>query len=201
MPIQLNCGHPAIQHSHLWSRAAQHWPSVVEASQAQLAKVESPTAGYSADFERERERADRLIAELLRATDSQPRKRWPGLSARMPGMGIEHHLLRRAGRLVQTAFGCGMAVATPLPRSALRFDVAKAAPGTAVIQAQTAAVSLRAPSATLYSLFLGARRYSPLRRPCLTVPCFLRRERTMVMVLRDLVKCHRSGGDLNHFVG
>jgi hypothetical protein len=36
--------------------------------QAELAKVESPAAGHSADFERERERADRLMAELLRAT-------------------------------------------------------------------------------------------------------------------------------------
>jgi hypothetical protein len=40
----------------------------VEASQAELAKVESPAAGHCADFERERERADRLMAELLRAT-------------------------------------------------------------------------------------------------------------------------------------
>ena len=38
----------------------------VEASQAELAGVESPAVGHSADFEREREL--RLIAELLRAT-------------------------------------------------------------------------------------------------------------------------------------
>jgi hypothetical protein len=33
-----------------------------------LAKVEALAAGYRADFERERERADRLMSELLRAT-------------------------------------------------------------------------------------------------------------------------------------
>ena len=40
----------------------------VEALQAELAKVEASAAGHRADFERERERADRLMAELLRAT-------------------------------------------------------------------------------------------------------------------------------------
>jgi hypothetical protein len=36
--------------------------------QAELAKVEALAVGHRADFERERERADRLMAELLRAT-------------------------------------------------------------------------------------------------------------------------------------
>jgi hypothetical protein len=36
--------------------------------QTELAKVEASAAGHRADFERERERADRLMAELLRAT-------------------------------------------------------------------------------------------------------------------------------------
>jgi hypothetical protein len=40
----------------------------VEALQAELAKVEASAAGHRADFERERERADRLMAELLKAT-------------------------------------------------------------------------------------------------------------------------------------
>jgi hypothetical protein len=40
----------------------------VEALQAERAKVEASAAGHRADFEREREHADRLMAELLRAT-------------------------------------------------------------------------------------------------------------------------------------
>jgi hypothetical protein len=40
----------------------------VEALQAELAKVEASAAGHRADFERERERAESLMAELLRAT-------------------------------------------------------------------------------------------------------------------------------------
>jgi hypothetical protein len=40
----------------------------VEALQAELAKLEASAAGHRADFERERERADRLMAELLGAT-------------------------------------------------------------------------------------------------------------------------------------
>ena len=40
----------------------------VEALQAELAKVEALATGHRADFERERERADLLMAELLRAT-------------------------------------------------------------------------------------------------------------------------------------
>jgi hypothetical protein len=40
----------------------------LEALQAELTKVEALAAGHRADFERERERTDRLMAELLRAT-------------------------------------------------------------------------------------------------------------------------------------
>jgi hypothetical protein len=36
--------------------------------QAEIARLEATAAGHRADFERERERADRLIAEVLRAT-------------------------------------------------------------------------------------------------------------------------------------
>src|SRR5208337_3213985 len=49
-------------------RAALRAKARVEALQAELAKVEASAAGYRANFERERERADRLMAELLRAT-------------------------------------------------------------------------------------------------------------------------------------
>lgn len=36
--------------------------------QAELAKLEATATGHRADFERERERADRLVTELLKAT-------------------------------------------------------------------------------------------------------------------------------------
>jgi hypothetical protein len=40
----------------------------VEALQAELAKVEAVAGGHRVDFERERDRADKLMAELLRMT-------------------------------------------------------------------------------------------------------------------------------------
>ena len=40
----------------------------VAALQAEVARLEATAAGHRGDFERERERADRLIAELLQAT-------------------------------------------------------------------------------------------------------------------------------------
>lgn len=40
----------------------------VEALQAELAKIEAMAGGHRADFERERDRADKLMAELLRMT-------------------------------------------------------------------------------------------------------------------------------------
>src|SRR5712691_7499320 len=42
--------------------------SRVEELEAALAKVEALASDHRADFERERERADRLMAEMLRAT-------------------------------------------------------------------------------------------------------------------------------------
>jgi hypothetical protein len=57
MPARSPAGDPAI---------AATLKARVEALQAELAKVEASAAGHRADFERER--ADRLMAELLRAT-------------------------------------------------------------------------------------------------------------------------------------
>jgi hypothetical protein len=56
-----------------WSPAGEHPVTAtlklrVEALEAELAKVEASAAGHRADFERERERAERLMTELLRAT-------------------------------------------------------------------------------------------------------------------------------------
>src|SRR3954467_2219014 len=40
----------------------------IAALQAEITRLEATAAGHRADFERERERADRLMVELLRAT-------------------------------------------------------------------------------------------------------------------------------------
>jgi chromosome segregation ATPase len=40
----------------------------IETLQAEIARLEATAAGHRADFEHERERADRLMTELLRAT-------------------------------------------------------------------------------------------------------------------------------------
>ena len=64
-----------IEHKALPSRSpAGHHPGVallkarIEALQAELAKVEASAGGHRADFERERDRAERLMAELLKST-------------------------------------------------------------------------------------------------------------------------------------
>lgn len=40
----------------------------IEALEAELAKLETTSAGHRADFERERDRAERLVSELLKLT-------------------------------------------------------------------------------------------------------------------------------------
>jgi len=64
-----------IEHKPLPARSPPDHPSVVETLQTQitaleteLAKVEAAAAGHRADFERERDRADKLLSEVLRAT-------------------------------------------------------------------------------------------------------------------------------------
>jgi hypothetical protein len=47
---------------------AAHWATKVLALQAEVARLEASAAGHRADFERERERAERLMVELLHAT-------------------------------------------------------------------------------------------------------------------------------------
>lgn len=45
----------------------------IEASQTEIVQLEARTAGYGANFERERERAERLMVEVLQATaDAMP---------------------------------------------------------------------------------------------------------------------------------
>lgn len=61
-------------------RAADIVPFVenVEASQTEFVQLEARAAGYGADFERERERAERLTAKVLQATaETMPPERPP----------------------------------------------------------------------------------------------------------------------------
>ena len=51
------------------------WTTMVAALHVEIAQLEASAAGHRADFERERERADRLMAELSRRP---PRPRPPG---------------------------------------------------------------------------------------------------------------------------
>jgi hypothetical protein len=59
LPTRSQLGHPSV---------AEILQARIEVLQAELAKVEAAAAGHRADFERERDRADKLLSEVLRAT-------------------------------------------------------------------------------------------------------------------------------------
>jgi DNA repair exonuclease SbcCD ATPase subunit len=65
----------------------------IEALQAEIARLEASAASHRADFERERERADRLMVELLQATAETTAAR--EATARLEG---EVAALRTGGR-------------------------------------------------------------------------------------------------------
>jgi len=65
----------------------------IEALQAEIARLEASAASHRADFERERERADRLMVELLQATAETTAAR--EATARLEG---EVATLRTGGR-------------------------------------------------------------------------------------------------------
>ena len=65
----------------------------IEALKAEIARLETSAAGHRADFERERERADRLMVELLQATAETTAAR--EATARLEG---EVAALRTGGR-------------------------------------------------------------------------------------------------------
>ena len=64
-----------INHKPMATRSSPVHPVIaglkarVEALQTELAKVEAAAAGHRADFERERQRAEELVSELLGAID------------------------------------------------------------------------------------------------------------------------------------
>ena len=85
--------------------------SKIEALQAEITRLEARAAGHRADFERERERTDRLMAELLQATaETMAAKE---ATARLEG---ELAALRTGGRAIggqeQTARRLGHLAAT-----------------------------------------------------------------------------------------
>jgi hypothetical protein len=66
----------------------------IESLQTELAKLEATAAGHRADYERERDRADRLVTELLKATASttsaMAARSWRGYSTAHLGSDPVH---------------------------------------------------------------------------------------------------------------
>jgi hypothetical protein len=82
----------------------------IAALQAQIAGLEATVASHRADFERERERADRLMVELLQATaETMAAKE---TTARLEG------LLRTSGRIGRAIDSHGIAARRPGPLAA-----------------------------------------------------------------------------------
>ena len=75
------------------------------ALQAEITRLEAIAAGHRADFERERERADRLMVELLQATAESAAAR--EMTARLEGF------LRAGGRMGRSIDGHGIAARRP----------------------------------------------------------------------------------------
>ena len=67
----------------------------IEALQAEIARLEARAAGHRADFERERERSDRLTVELLQATAET--KAAKEAAARLEGEVAALRAVSRAG--------------------------------------------------------------------------------------------------------
>ena len=77
----------------------------IVALQAEIARLETTAAGHRADFERERERADRLMVELLQATAET--------MAAKEAMARLEGLMRSDGRTGGSIDGHGVAARRP----------------------------------------------------------------------------------------
>jgi len=77
----------------------------IVALQAEIARLETTAAGHRADFERERERADRLMVELLQATAET--------MAAKEAMARLEGLMRSDGRTGGSIDGHGLAARRP----------------------------------------------------------------------------------------
>ena len=64
----------------------------IETLQAELAKVEAMATGHRADFERERDRADKLMAELLKMTAETLRAELDAMTAKEATARLEGEL-------------------------------------------------------------------------------------------------------------
>jgi hypothetical protein len=78
----------------------------ITALQAEIARLEAVAAGHRADFEHERERADRLVVELLQATaetmaakEAKARLEGSLQNGGRTGQAIDSHGQRRLGHL------------------------------------------------------------------------------------------------------
>jgi chromosome segregation ATPase len=65
------------------------WTAKVAALEAEIAQLEQMAAGHRADFEHERERADRLMAELVQATAETTAAREAAAAAREAAARLE----------------------------------------------------------------------------------------------------------------
>jgi len=79
--------------------------ATIVALQAEISRLEAIAAGHRADFERERERADRLMVELLQAAAETAAAR--ETTARLEGF------LRASGRIGRPIDGHGIAARRP----------------------------------------------------------------------------------------
>jgi len=77
----------------------------IVALQAEITRLEATAAGHRADFERERERADRLMVELLHATHETMAAK--ETTARLEGF------LRASGRMGRSIDGHGLVARRP----------------------------------------------------------------------------------------
>ncbi len=77
----------------------------IVALQSEITRLEATAAGHRADFERERERADRLMVELLQATAETMAAR--ETTARLEG------LLRTSGQMGRSLDSDGLAARSP----------------------------------------------------------------------------------------
>src|SRR6516165_9192501 len=94
-----------IDHKPMAARSSPVHPVIaglkarVEALQTELAKVEAAAAGHRADFERERQRAEELVSELLGAIeDAMTARELPGAQGTKLGQGLVYQRMIESPR-------------------------------------------------------------------------------------------------------
>jgi hypothetical protein len=85
----------------------------IESLEAELAKLEATAAGHRADYERERDRADRLVIELLKATATATNEMAAKLEGEIAALrlaaeaGLRADVMAARGALDRLAIGVG----------------------------------------------------------------------------------------------